>query len=133
VEINVERAPPPAAFDFARTTRRRHPERSRPQAEREPALSLTKGICTPPPSSQLVWKRATRPLAFAFARVERTLLSAAFDVDFDLAPDNHPDRWCPIFRVLCEKWGFPPSARTTVEERRFSTAKGFTIDGGFGS
>jgi hypothetical protein len=30
-----------------------------------------------------VWKRATRPLAFDVAHVERTLLSATFDFDCD--------------------------------------------------
>jgi hypothetical protein len=34
-----------------------------------------------------VWKRATRPLALEVGCVERTLLSAAFDADFDLDLD----------------------------------------------
>ncbi len=46
---------------------------------------------------------AALDVAVAFARVERTLLSIAFDVDLDLA-GTRIRRGCPISRVLCEKW-----------------------------
>src|SRR5712671_5992795 len=56
---------------------------------------------TPPPRLHehqpwdvMCGKRATRPLAFDVARVERTLLSAAFDVDFDFASA----RWMSLGR-----------------------------------
>ena len=42
-------------------------------------------------------------LALDVARVERTLLSVALDVDFD-SVRTLIRRGCPISRVLCEKW-----------------------------
>jgi hypothetical protein len=69
----------------------------------------------------------------ATARVKQTLLSVAFDLDFDFDLERAPG--APISRALSEKWdsttlnllGFqsPPrttAANTTVEERRFSAA-----------
>jgi hypothetical protein len=46
------------------------------------------------------------------ALVERTLLSAAFDLDpdFDVAG-------CPISRVLCEKWDFNATPTPCHPER----------------
>jgi hypothetical protein len=87
------------------------------------------------------------PAALDVARVERTLLSVAFDVDFDF-DSTLIRRGCPIFLVFCERWeprkpaapflklmsllilkdsyqGMPlgiPKADTTVEERRLSAA-----------
>ena len=72
-------------------------------------VSLARQISQPASScdsERLMWRRPPRPSAKqSDARVERTLLSVAVDVDFDSTRTLFR-RGCPISRVLCEKCGF---------------------------